>query len=185
MVNRQEEVLLIEKAKQGQQVAFSQLLSLHWKSIAYFFKSKSLNEDEAEDFTIKTFSKAFDKISTYSTEFSFSTWVTTIAKNIYIDHLRKKKTEFVSYDESESEFLAMIDDSPSPEDTLIIEQNLAQLLGYIKLLKPHYKEIIQLRYFQELSYQEISDHLGEPMNNVKIKILRAKKLLAGIIQKNG
>ena len=68
------------------------------------------------------------------------------------------------------------------EDELITEQNLSQLLLYIKQLKPHYQEVIQLRYFQELTYQEISEQLGEPLNNVKIKLLRAKKLLAEIIQ---
>ena len=77
----------------------------------------------------------------------------------------------------------VIDESPSPEDTLITEQNLAKLLRDIKKLKPHYQEVINLRYFQELSYQEISDELHEPMSNVKVKLLRAKKLLAEIIQK--
>jgi RNA polymerase sigma-70 factor (ECF subfamily) len=56
------------------------------------------------------------------------------------------------------------------------------LLQYIKELKPHYQEVIQLRYFQELSYQEIANQLDEPLSNVKVKILRAKKLLAEIIQ---
>ena len=75
------------------------------------------------------------------------------------------------------------DTSPSVEDELIKEQNLSRLLLYIKELKPHYQEIIQLRYFQELSYQEIANQVNEPLSNVKIKLLRAKKLLAEIIQK--
>ncbi|HQF49110.1 MAG TPA: sigma-70 family RNA polymerase sigma factor, partial [Flavobacterium alvei] len=61
-------------------------------------------------------------------------------------------------------------------------QNLSQLLQFIKELKPHYQEVIQLRYFQEMSYQEIANKIDEPLNNVKIKLLRAKKLLAEIIQ---
>jgi len=77
----------------------------------------------------------------------------------------------------------IIDESPTPEDTIITEQNLAKLLRDIKKLKPHYQEVINLRYFQELSYQEISNALNEPMSNVKVKLLRAKKLLAEIIQK--
>ena len=63
-----------------------------------------------------------------------------------------------------------------------LEQNLAKLLRDIKKLKPHYQEVINLRYFQELSYLEISNKLNEPMSNVKVKLLRAKKLLAEIIQ---
>jgi RNA polymerase sigma factor (sigma-70 family) len=65
---------------------------------------------------------------------------------------------------------------------LITEQNLSRLLQFIKELKPHYQEVIQLRYFQELSYQEIATKIDEPISNVKIKLLRAKKLLAEIIQ---
>jgi RNA polymerase sigma-70 factor (ECF subfamily) len=74
------------------------------------------------------------------------------------------------------------DTTPTVEDKLITEQNLSRLLGYIKELKPHYQEVIQLRYFQELSYQEIAEQLNEPLSNVKVKLLRAKKLLAEIIQ---
>ena len=73
-----------------------------------------------------------------------------------------------------------MDESPSPEDKLITEQHLAKLLRDIKKLKPHYQEVINLRYFQELSYKEISNKLNEPMSNVKVKLLRAKKLLAEI-----
>ena len=76
----------------------------------------------------------------------------------------------------------ILKESPSPEDELITKQHLAKLLRDIKKLKPHYQEIINLRYFQELSYKEISIQLKEPINNVKVKLLRAKKLLAEIIQ---
>ena len=70
------------------------------------------------------------------------------------------------------------------EDRLITEQNLAQLQRDIKKLKPHYREVIQLRYFQELSYKEIAAQLDEPISNVKVKLLRAKKLLSQIIMKH-
>ncbi len=77
----------------------------------------------------------------------------------------------------------IIDETPSAEDKIIIEQNLENLLKLIKKLKPHYQEVIQLRYFQEMSYKEISEEINEPMTNVKVKLLRARKLLAEIIQK--
>ena len=67
------------------------------------------------------------------------------------------------------------------EDKIIREQNLTKLLRDIKKLKPHYQEVINLRYFQELSYKEISTELKEPMSNVKVKLLRAKKLLSEIL----
>ena len=174
----------IEKAKQGDQVAFTFLLNYYWNEVYGFMLKRTENETDAEDIAIETFSKAFDKISTYNPEFQFNTWLIAIAKNVHIDMLRKKKsTLFVEItDEEDQQAYNVADTSPSVEDALITEQNLSRLLQFIKELKPHYQEVIQLRYFQEMSYQEISEQLGEPLSNVKIKLLRAKKLLAEIIE---
>ena len=174
----------IEKAKIGDQVAFTFLLDFYWNEVYGFMLKRTENETDAEDITIETFSKAFDKLATYNPEFQFNTWLIAIAKNVHIDILRKKKSSlFVEItDEEDYQAYNIADTTPSAEDELITEQNLSQLLQYIKELKPHYQEVIHLRYFQEMSYQEIANQLEEPLSNVKVKILRAKKLLAGIIQ---
>ena len=174
----------IEKAKKGDQVAFTYLLDHYWNEVYGFMLKRTENETDAEDIAIETFSKAFDKIATYNPEFQFNTWLIAIAKNVHIDMLRKKKsTHFVEItDEEDQQAYNVADTSPSVEDAIITEQNLSRLLQFIKELKPHYQEVIQLRYFQEMSYQEISEQLGEPLSNVKIKLLRAKKLLAEIIE---
>ena len=174
----------IEKAKKGDQVAFTYLLDHYWNEVYGFMLKRTENETDAEDIAIETFSKAFDKIATYNPEFQFNTWLIAIAKNVHIDMLRKKKsTIFVEITNEENQLAYYVaDTTPSVEDALIIEQNLSRLLQFIKELKPHYQEVIQLRYFQEMSYQEISEQLNEPLSNVKIKLLRAKKLLAEIIE---
>lgn len=174
----------IEKAIKGDQVAFTFLLDFYWNEVYGFMLKRTENETDAEDIAIETFSKAFDKIGTYNPEFQFNTWLIAIAKNVYIDLLRKKKSSLFIDITDENDFQAynVADTSPSAEDQLITEQNLSQLLQFIKELKPHYQEVIQLRYFQEMSYQEIANQLEEPLSNVKIKLLRAKKLLATIIQ---
>ena len=177
--------LHIEKAKKGDQVAFTFLLDHYWSDVYGFMLKRTENETDAEDITIETFSKAFDKIATYNPEFQFNTWLIAIAKNVHIDMLRRKKsTIFVEItDKEDQQAYNVADSSPSAEDELITEQNLSRLLQFIKELKPHYQEVIQLRYFQEMSYQEIATQLNEPLSNVKIKLLRAKKLLAEIIAK--
>jgi RNA polymerase sigma-70 factor (ECF subfamily) len=174
----------IENAKKGDQVAFTYLLDRYWNEVYGFMLKRTENETDSEDITIETFSKAFDKIATYNPEFQFNTWLIAIAKNVHIDMLRKKKsTIFVEItDEQDHQAYTIADSSPSVEDALITEQNLSRLLQFIKELKPHYQEVIQLRYFQEMSYQEIAEQLNEPLSNVKIKLLRAKKLLAEIIE---
>ena len=173
----------IEKAKKGDQVAFTFLLDYYWNEVYGFILIRTENETDAEDITIETFAKAFDKITTYNPEFQFNTWLIAIAKNVHIDLLRKKKSSLfiTSSNDKNNPAYNVADTTPSAEDDLITLQNLSQLLRYIKELKPHYQEVIQLRYFQELSYQEIANQLNEPLNNVKIKLLRAKKLLAEII----
>jgi len=174
----------IEKAVNGDQIAFTFLLDYFWNEVYGFMLKRTENETDAEDITMETFAKAFDKISTYNFEFQFNTWLIAIAKNVHIDLLRKKKSSiFIEIsDENDLQAYNVADTTPSAEDELIAEQNLSRLLQFIKELKPNYQEVIHLRYFQELSYQEIADKIGEPLNNVKIKLLRAKKLLAVIIQ---
>ena len=175
----------IKRAKNNDQKAFNYLLDVFWDAVYGFQLKRTQNENDAEDITIQTFSKAFDRIETFDEKYTFKTWLITISKNIHIDLLRKEKnsiTQVIS--KNNHEVFQVMDESPSPEDKLITEQHLAKLLRDIKKLKPHYQEVINLRYFQELSYKEISKELKEPMNNVKVKLLRAKKLLAEIIQKN-
>ncbi len=174
----------IKRAKENDQKAFNYLLDLFWDDVYGFQLKRIQNENDAEDVTIQTFSKAFDKIETFDDDFKFKTWLITISKNIHIDLLRKEKNSIAQIiSKNESDVLQILDESPSPEDKLITEQHLAKLLRDIKKLKPHYQEVINLRYFQELSYKEISKELDEPINNVKVKLLRAKKLLAEIIRK--
>jgi len=181
---KQEKILKnIQKAKLGDQVAFTFLLDFYWNEVYGYMLKRTENETDTDDIVIETFAKAFDKISMYNPEFGFNTWLITIAKNVHIDMLRKKKsTLFLEItDEEDSLANQVLDDTPTVEDTIITEQNLSKLLQQIKQLKPAYQEVIQLRYFQELSYQDMAEQLNEPLNNIKIKLLRAKKLLAEII----
>lgn len=175
----------IKDARSGDQIAFSFLLNTFWNEVYGFQLKRTQNENDAEDITIRTFSKAFDKIDTFDEKYEFKTWLITISKNIHIDLVRKQKTRLLhrATREEENAVYAVADSTPTIEDKIITEQNLAKLLLYIKKLKPHYQEVINLRYFQELTYQEIAKELDEPLNNIKVKLLRAKKLLAELITK--
>jgi RNA polymerase sigma-70 factor (ECF subfamily) len=177
----------IALAKAGNQIAFSTLLDHFWNDVYGFQLIRTKNENDAEDITIQTFSKAFDKISSYDESYEFKTWLIAISKNIHVDLIRKHKRNVLgNIDTTNNEAIKkVLDDAPTAEDRLINEQNLATLLEDIKKLKPHYQEVINLRYFHERSYAEIAETLGEPINNIKVKLLRAKKLLAEIIKDKG
>lgn len=176
--------VVIQEALAGNQIAFSTLLDRFWNEVYGFLLKRTENENDAEDITIQTFSKAFDKLGTYDSSYEFKTWLITISKNIHVDLIRKRKKNLETGGNHDA-VTKVLDDSPSAEDRLINEQNLANLLQHIKKLKPRYQEVINLRYFKELSYAAIATELNEPINNVKVKLLRAKKLLAGIIDGNG
>ena len=173
----------IIKAKAGSQRAFSNLLDTFWNDVYGFQLKRTENENDAEDITVQTFSKAFDKINTYNEEYEFKTWLITISKNIHIDLVRKRKRNVLDSWGGNEAVKKVLDDAPTAEDRLITEQNLATLLQHIKQLKPHYQEVINLRFFNELSYAAMATELNEPINNVKVKLLRAKKLLAEVIKK--
>lgn len=175
----------IAKAKKNNQAAFKFLLDYYWNDVYGFQLKRTNNESDAEDITIEAFSKAFDKLDSYKPEYNFKTWLITISKNLHTDLVRKEKIRFFQNNNVSNvdDFHQIADESPSPEDNIITEQNLAKLLRDIKKLKPAYQEVIQLRYFQEMSYKDISNQLAEPINNIKVKLLRAKKLLAEIITK--
>ena len=174
----------IQRAKQGNQIAFSSLLDTFWNDVYGFQLLRTKNENDAEDITIRTFSNAFDKIETYNEDYEFRTWLITISKNLHVDLIRKRNRNLLEEMDTHGEAVnRVLDETPSVEDQLIIEQNLASLLQDIKKLKPHYQKVINLRYFNELSYADIAKELDEPVNNIKVKLLRAKKLLAEIIKK--
>jgi RNA polymerase sigma-70 factor (ECF subfamily) len=174
----------IQEAKENKQTAFNFLLDTFWNDVYGFQLKRTNNENDAEDITIQTFAKAFDKIDTYNQNYVFKTWLITISKNLHVDLLRKQKSSIQStLSNDENRVYNIADESPTPEDKIIREQNLAKLLRDIKKLKPHYQEVINLRYFQELSYKDISEELNEPITNVKVKLLRATKLLAQLLTK--
>ena len=173
----------IIQAISGKQSAYKVLLDEFWNYVYGFQLKRTENEFLAEDITIQTFAKAFDKLSSYNPEFHFKTWLISISKNIHIDILRKERISLVTKISKDDDrtINSLVDHTLSAEDELIKEQNLSLLLESVKQLKPHYQEMITLRYFQELSYKEIAETVNEPINNVKVKLLRARKLLAEII----
>lgn len=172
----------INLAKENNQNAFSFLLNTYWEDVYKFQLKRTNNEIDAEDITIESFAKAFEKINTYNNKYIFKTWLITISKNLHIDQLRKNKNKFDLKQLNEK--IQIKESSPSPEDNLINEQKLKSLKSKINKLKPHYKEVIELKCFNELSYKEISIKLNQPINNIKVKVLRAKKILFQLISEN-
>ena len=168
----------IQEAIAGSQSAYKYLLDKYWEDVYRFQKSRINNQNDAEDISIQTFAKAFDNLTQFNPKYNFKNWLLMISKQVYIDYQRKKKHNLISIDKENNEVLQLPDKEMTAEDRMILEQNFLELKKAINRLKPHYKEVIELRYFHDLSYKEIAERIGEPLNNVKIKLMRARKLLS-------
>ena len=178
------ETALLDKirlAQKGDQHAFRYLLELFWNDVYIFMLLRTKNENDAEEFTVRCFGKAFEKIISYKEESGFKTWLTTIAKNLHIDQLRKKKISSISCQDNFEVTHNIADKAPDPEDDLIRRQSLETLLQIIKSLKPRYKKVIQLRYLQELSIKQMVIKLNISESTVKVTLMRARKLLSEIL----
>lgn len=177
---------LVQKARSGDQHAYAQLLSRYWDSVFFMIFKMSHNKDDAEDLTIEAFGKAFKFINNYEPEFAFSTWLFKIANNNAIDFLRKQRTKTISIDSqgrdtNEDNPVQLQSDTPDPEEVMIHKQKAEFLKTIVKELKPRYSRLVQLRYFEEYSYEEIAETLNLPIGTVKAQLFRAKELLYHII----
>jgi RNA polymerase sigma-70 factor (ECF subfamily) len=147
------------------------------------------NASDAEDLTIEAFGKAFRNLDSYTPKFAFSTWLFKIATNNCVDFIRKKQllpTPLDSLqDNLENVTINIQSDLPDPEESLIMHQKVTALKEIVSQLKPRYKTLIELRYFKEYSYEEISSELSLPIGTVKAQLFRAKTLLYNILIKTG
>lgn len=184
--NKQRDVALVNKAILGDQKAFSDLMTFYWPTIECFFAMKLSSKEDVEDLSIATFTKAFDKIKSYNSSYAFSTWIQTIATNSLIDFFRKKEQKTISIDadvKNEKGNPHEIEDlDTNPELNFIQQQKNNQLFSLLEKLKPHYRELIVLRYLEELSYDEIAQKLNIPLGSVKAKLFRARDLLLKILK---
>jgi len=183
------DLLLVEEAKKGNEKAFASLMNRYRDSIYYMLLKMVNNPSDAEDLTIEAFGKAFRNLDSYTPKFAFSTWLFKIATNNCVDFIRKKHVSPTPLDNLQEGLdiltVNIQSDLPDPEESLINRQKIAALKEIISQLKPRYKKLIELRYYKEYSYEEISSELNLPIGTVKAQLFRAKTLLYNILIKTG
>ena len=173
--------------KDGDQQAYADLLK-HYRDSLYFMMLKmTQNPHDAEDLTIEAFGKAFKNLKQYTPDYAFSTWLFKIATNNCIDFMRKKRKGLQTLegdnDTLESSVTSQIpSESLDPEEQFIKEQKIDAMREVIHRLKPHYKRLIELRYFKEYSYEEIVQELELPLGTVKAQLFRAREFLFNIMK---
>ena len=180
--------LVIRATQKKDQQAFAELMDKYKDSIYYMLLKMVHNNDDAEDLTLEAFGKAFSRLHQYTPNFAFSTWLFKIATNNCIDFLRKKKKNVMSIDnrienEDGNDFKFEIkSEGLTPEQIAMNDQKIQLMRQYVKKLKPRYEILVEMRYFKEMSYDEISEELQLPLGTVKAQLFRAREFLFNILK---
>jgi RNA polymerase sigma-70 factor (ECF subfamily) len=184
-----QDLVLVEEAKKGNQAAYAELMDRYRDSIYFTMLKMVKNTDDADDLTIEAFGKAFNRLEQYSPSFAFSTWLFKIASNNSIDFIRKKRIQVTSMDSgfSNSDGESIQIDARStglnPEETIMQGQRIDHMRLLVSKLKPKYRELVEKRYFEEMSYEEIAEEMNLPLGTVKAQLFRARDFLASMIDK--
>ena len=167
---------------QGDQKAYAELMGRYKETIFFMLLKMVRDKDDADDLTIEAFGKAFRNLAQYTPDFAFSTWLFKIATNNCIDFIRRKKQAvsldrtFENADGDEMSFEPK-SDALNPEEKAIKKQKIQMMKAVVEKLQPRYRMLVELRYFQEKSYEEIAKELDLPIGTVKAQLFRARELL--------
>jgi RNA polymerase sigma factor (sigma-70 family) len=181
---------LIQRAlEEFDQQAYASLLNNYRDAVFFMMLKMTGNHHDAEDLTIEAFGKAFRNLHTYSPEFGFSTWLFRIAANNAIDFQRRNKqnasnVQPLSLTTNNQSTVLIADTNPDPEGIMINEQKIKAMRKVVEKLKPHYRSLIEMRYFDELSYEEIATKKNLPLGTVKAQLFRAREFLANLLEKS-
>lgn len=170
------------------QQAYAELMKRYKKPVYHMILKMVRNVDDAEDLTIEAFSKAFKNLHRFKKDYTFSTWLFRIATNNAIDFIRKRKLATVSIhssytdDNGEAVELDVEDHNLTPQDQAIKTQRIEFMRMFVDKLPPKYQRLVKLRYFEELSYDEIAKELEAPLGTIKAQLHRARELMYDLVK---
>lgn len=180
---------LVQRAiNHGDQSAYAELMNNYRDSLYFMLLKMTNNQSDADDLTIEAFGKAFRNLHQYTPDYAFSTWLFKIASNNCIDFIRKKRKDTLSidrpYEDEDGNDLSsnLPSNTPDPEENFIKQQKINLMREVVEKLKPHYRTLIDLRYFKEYSYEEIAQELNLPIGTVKAQLFRAREFLYNILR---
>jgi RNA polymerase sigma-70 factor (ECF subfamily) len=183
-----EDFRLIDMAVEGDEKAYAKLLQRYRRPVYHVILKMVRNVDDAEDLTIESFAKAFKSLHKFKKDFTFSTWLFRIATNNTIDFIRKKKLNTLSIentytdDNGDSVSIDVEDQNLDPQEETIKAQKEEIIQVFVNMLPSKYQKLVRLRYFHELSYEEIAAELEAPLGTVKAQLHRARELMYDLVK---
>lgn len=180
--------LIDQATHNGDEQAYADLMQLYKKPVYHMILKMVRNIDDAEDLTIEAFAKAFRNLHKFKKDYTFSTWLFRIATNNAIDFIRKKRLDTYSLntsftdDSGESVNIDVQDDTLNPAEETIKTQKIEIVQMFVTKLPAKYQKLVRLRYFDELSYEEIAVELDAPLGTVKAQLHRARELMYDLVK---
>lgn len=179
---KEEEKLLVEQAREGSEKAFSKLYKQYNKTVWFTIYNIVKNSDVADDLTSVVFTKVYEKLQTYVNHISFEMWLKTIAVNTSIDYIRRTKKEQLNNYIDDEEYTGQLDaKEKSPEEQMILSQNIETIMKCIPLLRKKYRDLIYAR-LDGKSYRQISEELAIPEATVKTCLNKARGKLRQLFE---
>ncbi|SUE33994.1 RNA polymerase sigma factor [Rikenella microfusus] len=173
---------LIERTLAGDTTCFETLFDRYRRQLYASILGKC-GEQDAGDIIQETYVKAYFNLPRYNPEYTFGQWIYTIARNLFIDFARRKRSagNTVSIDGENGDGINPPCDTLNPEERIISRQRGRMLDNLMSELPPRYRTMIELRFIGEYSYDEIAEKLGMPIGTVKTRIHRAREKLCALI----
>lgn len=167
---------LAQRARWGDLQAFGELVRSHQASVFNVCYRLMGERGEAEDLAQEAFLRAYQRLHLYDPGRPFGPWVRRIAANLCFNHLQAGRLARLPFDDE----LERVETAglPSPEISYEHRESAQAIWQAIHALPAHYRAVIELRHFQQMSYEEISNELDITPGMVKTHLFRARKLLA-------
>ena len=174
--------ILVTMVIEGDSRAFDTLFARHRDTIYAMLLKFTGNSDDVDDLMQEAFMKAYLKIGSYNSKYDFGAWIYTIARNTFVDFSRTRKSKAlnpqnISLEHSDTSHIS----APTPEECIINAQQRAQIERYITMLPEDYRELFELRFIDEYSYEEIAEKLDMKLGTVKTRIFRVRYMMCRII----
>lgn len=179
-LNNEEQVWL-EKAMEGDKEAFGKIIEAYQSPVFNLAYRMLNNAKEAEEAAQEAFIRAYTRLDSYNPDRKFSTWLLSITSNYCIDQIRKRRAILLSIDEPLAPHPALMSDKAlGPESQMVHGQQEDMVQSLLAELAPDYRQAVILRYWHELSYEEIADVMDTTVSAIKSRLFRARKQLAEI-----
>jgi RNA polymerase sigma-70 factor (ECF subfamily) len=168
----------ITAAGRGNAAAFTHLVEAYQRPVYNLAYRMLGNAGEAEEAAQETFLRVYTQLGTYQPGRKFSSWLLSIASHHCIDVLRRRRLTWLSIEDEEAPAEMLTSDGPGPEDTMLLNEQETTVRKMLATLPPDYRLPVVLRYWNELSYEEIAEATHSTVSAVKSKLFRARAMLA-------